>query len=99
MRIVIAKSFARIHRQNLINYGILPLVFVRPTDYDRLEKGDVLSVRNLRRTLENGEEVTLECEGAISSRHGLVSKQIDVILAGGIINWRRNRGNQTNQTF
>ena len=59
----------------------------------------MLSVRNLRRTLENGEEVTLECEGAISSRHGLAPKQIGVILAGGIINWRRNRGNQTNQTY
>ena len=96
---MIAKSFARIHRQNLINYGILPLSFVRPSDYDRLEKGDVLSVRNLRRTLGNSEEITLECKGAISSRHGLVPKQIDVILAGGIINWRRDRGDQTNQTF
>ena len=70
LRVVFAKSFARIHRQNLIKLRILPLVFVK---------------------------VTLECAGAISSRHGLAPKQINVILAGGIINWRRNRGNETNQ--
>ncbi len=98
LRVVIAKSFARIHRQNLINYGILPLLFARPSDYDRLEKGDVLSVRNLRRTLGNSEEITLECKGSITSRHGLAPKQIDVILAGGIINWRRDRGDRTRDT-
>lgn len=95
LRIVIAKSFARIHRQNLINYGVLPLVFAEPAGYDRLERDDVLSARNLRRTLENGEEVTLECRGAVATRHGLTPKQIDVILAGGIINWRRGKAGQT----
>jgi aconitate hydratase len=95
LRIVIAKSFARIHRQNLINYGVLPLVFAEPAGYDRLKKDDVLSARNLRRTLENGEEVTLECRGAVATRHGLTPKQIDVILAGDIINWRRDRASQT----
>jgi aconitate hydratase len=95
LRIVIAKSFARIHRQNLINYGVLPLVFAEPAGYDRLKKDDVLSARNPRRTLENGEEVTLECRGAVATRHGLTPKQIDVILAGDIINWRRDRASQT----
>ena len=41
LRLVLAKGFARIHRQNLINYGVLPLLFVHPEDYDRLRKGDV----------------------------------------------------------
>lgn len=91
LRLVLVKGFARIHRQNLINYGVLPLVFVNLADYDRLQKGDVLLARNLRSTLGNGEEVTLECKGAVSTRHGLTPKQIDEILAGGVINWRRDR--------
>ncbi|MGH7828682.1 MAG: aconitate hydratase, partial [Candidatus Binatia bacterium] len=93
LRIVLVKSFARIHRQNLINYGVLPLVFAAPADYDRLEKGDVLSATNLRRSLKNGEDITLEGagKGAVFTRHDLTQKQIDVILAGGLINWQRNK--------
>jgi aconitate hydratase len=94
LRLVLVKGFARIHRQNLINYGVLPLVFANLADYDRLQKGDVLLARNLRSTLGNGEEVTLECKGAVSTRHGLTPKQIDAILAGGVINWRRDRKNE-----
>jgi Aconitase C-terminal domain len=55
-----AKGFARIHRQNLINYGILPLVFVNLEDYDRLRKGDVLQMYDLRRALASGKEITLD---------------------------------------
>lgn len=92
MRLVLVKSFARIHRQNLINYGVLPLVFADPTDYNRLEKGDVLLTTNLRTTLERGEDISLHVEGknTISTRHGLTAKQIQIVLAGGMINWRRN---------
>ena len=93
LRIVLVKSFARIHRQNLINYGVLPLVFVEPADYDRLEKGDVLAAWNLRRRLESGEDITLDAagKGAVFTKHGLTQKQIEVILAGGLINWQRNK--------
>jgi aconitate hydratase len=94
LRLVLAKSFARIHRQNLINYGVLPLIFANPADYDRLAKDDTLTARDLRRTLEGGGDITLECKGAVPTRHGLTAKQIEVILAGGVINWRRNRDNQ-----
>jgi aconitate hydratase len=91
LRTVLAKSFARIHRQNLINYGVLPLIFADPADYARLEKGDVLVARDLRRTLASGHDVTLTCRGPISTRHHLLARQIEVILAGGLINWRRNK--------
>jgi aconitate hydratase len=90
LRIVLAKGFARIHRQNLINYGVLPLVFVHPEDYDRLAKGDVLSVRNLHRAIRSGQDFTLECNGPIVVRHNLTAKQADLILAGGLINCYRN---------
>ncbi len=91
LRVVLAKGFARIHRQNLINYGVLPLVFVDPKDYDRLHKGDVLHVRDLRRALKSGKEIMLECGGPIAARHGLTEKQVDTILAGGLINWHRKQ--------
>ena len=91
LRLVLAKGFARIHRQNLINYGVLPLLFVHPEDYDRLRKGDVLHVRDLRRALESGKEIMLECGGSITARHGLTEKQVDTILAGGLINWHRKQ--------
>jgi aconitate hydratase len=89
LRLVLAKGFGRIHRQNLINYGVLPLLFVHPEDYDRLRKGDVLHVRDLRGALESGKEIMLECGGSIATRHGLTEKQVDMILAGGLINWHR----------
>lgn len=93
LRIVLVKSFARIHRQNLVNYGVLPLMFVEPSDYERLDKGDVLIARDLHRTLAKGDDVILEVQGtdSISTRHDLTQKQIAVILEGGLINWRRKR--------
>ena len=91
LRIVVAKSFARIHRQNLINYGILPLLFVDPTDYDRLEMNDTLRVRDLREKLESGGRIQLESpNAAIETRHGLTPGQIEIILDGGVVNHRRN---------
>jgi predicted aconitate hydratase len=90
LRVVLAKSFARIHRQNLVNYGILPLTFVNAADYERLQKDDVLRADNLRRALKSGEDIALDCRGELRARHGLTALQIDVVLAGGLINWRRN---------
>ena len=91
LRIVVAKSFARIHRQNLINYGILPLLFVDPTDYDRLEVNDALRIRDLRQKLEGGGIIQLESpRGEIETRHGLTPGQIEIILDGGVVNHRAN---------
>lgn len=59
VKAVLALSFARIHRANLINNGILPLVLERPEDYERLEKGDLLSVAGLRKSVLAGEEILL----------------------------------------
>jgi aconitate hydratase len=91
LRVVLAKSFARIHRQNLINYGVLPLTLVHAEDYDRLRTGDVLHARDLRRAIANGEEISLECNGAIAVKHDLTKKQADAILAGSLINLHRKR--------
>jgi aconitate hydratase len=87
---VLAKSFARIHRQNLINYGILPLVFFEMGDYERLQKGNVLKTGNLREALRKGDPIRLDCDGEFAVRHGLTPRQVDIVLAGGLINWRRS---------
>ena len=55
VRAVVAKSFARIHAANLINYGILPLTFVNADDYDRLTQGDNLTISGIFAGLESGE--------------------------------------------
>ena len=89
LRVVVAKSFARIHWQNLINFGILPLTFEDPTDYDRLAVGDVLHFTDLRRQLQSGRVVEFAKAtggGAIKGRHDLSPRQVDVVLAGGLIN-------------
>jgi aconitate hydratase len=92
LRLVLAKGFARIHRQNLINYGVLPLVFVHPEDYDRLNKEDVLYVRDLLSAIQNARDFALECNGPIVVRHNLTEKQAGMILAGGLINcYRKER--------
>lgn len=92
LRAVIAKSFARIHRQNLINYGVLPLRFVDPADYERLKAGDVLQLVRLRRSLEEGAPIPLNCAGrAIETQHDLTADQIEVILDGGVVNHRRRQ--------
>src|SRR4029077_17101769 len=54
LQTVLAKSFARIHWQNLINFGVLPLTFAEPADFDRLETGDVVEIGGVRTTLFSG---------------------------------------------
>jgi aconitate hydratase len=95
LRMVIAKSFARIDRQNLINYGVLPLVFINEGDYDRLAVGDTFRVEDLRKTLERSDRILLRsASAAIEARHGLMPEQIKVIFAGGVVNCRRGNMNE-----
>ena len=77
LRVVIAKDYARIHWQNLANFGVLALEFVDHDDYDRLEQGDTLVLEGLRDLVENGEEIEIEVEGKepITARHRLSQRQ------------------------
>ena len=91
---VLAKSFARIHWQNLINFGVLPLTFVDPADYDRFELGDVIEIEDVSGALSRGNEVHATLRGGkdrIRLRHDLSPRQIEILLEGGIINWVRAR--------
>ena len=93
LRAVLAKDYARIHWQNLVNFGILPLTFAKAGDYDKLEQGDVVSLENLRETL--GKTDTLEAKiggkKTIQLKHQLSPRQVEVLLAGGLIPWMRER--------
>lgn len=87
---VVTKSFARIHWQNLINFGVLPLTFADSADYDKLNQNDVLNFENLHEQIKNGPEVTATVEGKNETfvlRHALSERQIEILLAGGLINW------------
>lgn len=86
---VIAKSYARIGWQNLINFGIAPLEFKNPEDYDRIDQGDILKTENIRDQFEKDEEVIIKniTKGFdIKASHTLSGRQLKVLLDGGIIN-------------
>mgnify|MGYP003481454773 CR=1 FL=1 len=87
---MVAKSFERIHTANLVNFGILPLVFRNPADYDGIEPDDGLSAGNWREAVAKGEPVVLRNErsGRTSERTCTLSeKQTAAILAGGLLNY------------
>ena len=86
LRVVIAKSFARIHWQNLANFGILALEFTDDGDYDALEQGATLSFSGVRDALQHGSEITGSVDGTeYTFRHQLSDRQVSMVLAGGLI--------------
>lgn len=89
LQVVIAKSIARIHWQNLPCFGVLPLTFEDPTDFDRLQQGDELRIDDLRHQLANGTSITATLNGSESLilRQELSSRQQAIWSAGGVINW------------
>ncbi|MEJ2599817.1 MAG: aconitate hydratase [Anaerolineales bacterium] len=96
LRVVIAKGFARIHRQNLVNFGVLPLTFQDPADYNRIEMQDALVLSNLRSTLQAAGdpfEFQVEVRGkdfSFKALTNLSQREVEVVLAGGLTNWMRN---------
>lgn len=99
LRIALVKDFARIHWQNLVNFGVLPLTFIEESDYDKLEKGDVLIGEGLRNKIKQGKEFSLSVKGKnidIKVKHALSDRQIEIMLKGGIINWVKARNISVN---
>ena len=88
VQVKIAKSFTRIHKANLCNFGVLPLTFKNPADYGLLKEGDVLVFADLRRRVERGDvEVPFTVGGKTIVALLQVSKrEREHILAGGTIN-------------
>jgi aconitate hydratase len=92
---VIAKSFSRIHHANLVNMGILPLVFADEVDYDRIEQGDEWEIAGVHAALGAGQDLAvrnLAQGGAFAVTYDLTDRQVAIILAGGLLNYIKAGG-------
>ena len=92
VKAVLAKGFARIHWQNLINFGILPLQLVHPEDWEKIDQEDVLALRDVRGALRNGNTVKVENQTkgqSYDTTHTMSRRQADIVLRGGLINAAR----------
>lgn len=92
LRLVIAISFARIHWQNLINFGILPLTFVDPNDYNLIDMQDIILMKNVAQMIGKNHELAATIEEkklTIPLRHRLSQRQLEIVTEGGLINWVR----------
>ena len=87
IKAVIAKSFARIHAANLVNAGILPLIFENPDDYDEVKQGDVLRLENVRAALGDDRIILHAGDKNIPLRMELAERQKEVLLAGGLLDY------------
>jgi aconitate hydratase len=92
VKAVFARSFERIHSANLVNFGILPLVFVEPSDYDKLNKKDEIVMKNILRSLDKNENIILELSNGskIKMSYSLSDRQKAIIKAGGLLNYTKN---------
>jgi hypothetical protein len=85
--------FARIHGQNLVNFGVLPLTFADPADYDTLVPGDVLEFSGVHQALRSRAPIAAVAGSGrpITLAYDLSPRQVDLLLSGGVINWMRER--------
>jgi aconitate hydratase len=94
LKAVVAKSFARIHWQNLVNFGMLPLTFVNSADYDAIDQGDELEISDVHRKLNQGDRIQVTNKTkhqTYDTQHVLSKRQIEMIVEGSLINVVRKR--------
>ncbi len=95
VKAIICKGFARIHRQNLINNGILPLEFANEADYDKIDQGDKLLIENIRSLVENGGKIVVEDKTkgfSFEVKCELSERGKGMMLAGGLLNYTKAKG-------
>ncbi len=95
VRAVLVKSFARIHKANLINYGILPLTFINVADYDALEQNHLLEITNVEQALNTGCNYIIQNKttGAkIEAENSLDERSRAILAAGGLTAYTREGG-------
>jgi aconitate hydratase len=93
VRAVIAKSFARIHRRNLIAQGIVPLLFSDEPDYDKAELGQTWKIPGLHSIAEGEDELEVEIDGGdtITLTHDLLPREREIVVAGGLIRYLKEQ--------
>jgi aconitate hydratase len=92
IRVVLVKSFARIHLANLINFGIIPLIFDKLTDYNKVKLNDKFEINNIKNTMINNKPLHVKIEDIkITVTYILTQRQKDIIFAGGLLNWIKKK--------
>lgn len=88
IKAVIAKSFERIHKDNLVNFGILPLQFENPEDYDRINENDQLIIEKIIDQIKTHETISadLSMGKAVELKHDLTPQEIETVSVGGVLN-------------
>ncbi|MBO5731362.1 MAG: aconitate hydratase [Treponema sp.] len=97
VRVVLVKSFARIHQANLINYGIIPITFANPADYDSIQEGDTIEITNIAAAMETGEDFAITITGqsgskTIVGKNTMAQRSRTIIKAGGLAAYTRGGG-------
>ncbi len=95
IKAVVAKSFARIHVANLINFGIVPMTFANPEDYDKIAEGDALEIIGFADSVKNAESLILrdKTNGVeVPLTLTLTARQRAILSAGGLLNYTRANG-------
>lgn len=96
VKAVIAKSFARIHRANLVNFGILPLTFENEGDYNSIDQGDNIEMPDIKNRLKSGSALVvnnLTKNKTIRVNHALTPREIDILCVGGLLNLQAQSNN------
>lgn len=94
VKVIIAKSFARIHESNLVNFGIPPLRFVNPDDHGKIMLGDRLLIEGLREALEKEKEIivkNLTRNEGYRLTHSLSRRKVEMLLAGGLTKYLKRK--------
>ena len=98
VKAVIAKSFARIHRRNLVAQGILALTFKDDSDYDRAEVGQTWTLPKVKQELEDGaDEITVTIEDSgdeFTVEHDFAPKEREILVEGGLLHYLREHGRE-----
>lgn len=94
LQAVVARSFARIHRSNLINFGVLPLVFKDLSDYDRINQGDRLAIRNIETSIKDNTPLTVDDVNqgfTFEAMSNLNEREVELISKGGLLAYMREK--------
>jgi aconitate hydratase len=88
IRVILVKSFARIHLANIINFGIIPLTFDKLSDYDKIKLNDKFEINDIKNTMINNKPLCVKiADNEITVIYALTQRQKDIIFAGGLLNW------------
>ena len=90
LKVVIAKSFARIHFNNLINFGIIPLTFKDKNDYKKIDQGSILEMKNIINTIKNEKSIIVNIQNKgveVEAMIDLSPRMRSILIAGGLLNY------------